>query len=285
MENVKSKKLPLLISPSDYGRGENGIEKQILIDNLSINYKIIGDGNIPIILLHGWGISSDKYLELAKYLSQAGIASRRKSELLILAGQVLVNGVVEKNVATNIKPGLDIVQVNGRKIEAAKKVYYMLNKPVGYVCSLLDTHNKKKVTDLIQSPEKIWPVGRLDKDSCGLLVLTNDGELTNLLTHPRYESQKKYQVIVSKTFTTKDAKILQQGVMLEEGLAQADQIKIINDTSIEITLHQGWKRQIRRMLELIGHKVLTLQRVQEGKLLLGDLPVGQYRQIGREDIV
>lgn len=222
---------------------------------------------------------------LAKYLAQAGIASRRKSELLILAGQVTVNGQVEKNVATNVDPETDIVQVRGRKIVAEQKVYYILNKPEGYVCSLFDTHNKKKVTDLIQSHEKIWPVGRLDKDSCGLLVLTNDGDLTNLLTHPRYESKKKYRVTVSKTFNNQDARALKNGVELEEGLAQADQIKIIDEKNIEVTLHQGWKRQIRRMMEEIGNKVIHLERVQEGKLLLGDLPLGEYRQVNRSDII
>lgn len=222
---------------------------------------------------------------LAKYLSQAGIASRRKSEVLILAGKVSVNDVVEKNVATSIDPQKDIVKVNGRQILAEQKVYYILNKPEGYVCSLFDKHNKKKVTDLLPSGEKIWPVGRLDKDSRGLLVLTNDGELTNLLTHPRYESKKKYKVMLSKIFTNKDAKILQEGVMLEEGLAQADQIKILDEKNIEVTLHQGWKRQIRRMISAMGNRVIYLERIQEGKLVLGDLPLGQYKQVSRSDIL
>ncbi len=222
---------------------------------------------------------------LAKYLSQAGIASRRKSEVLILAGKVSVNDVVEKNVATSIDPQKDIVKVNGRQILAEQKVYYILNKPEGYVCSLFDKHNKKKVTDLLPSGEKIWPVGRLDKDSRGLLVLTNDGELTNLLTHPRYESKKKYKVMLSKIFTNKDAKILQEGVMLEEGLAQADQIKILDEKNIEVTLHQGWKRQIRRMMSAMGNRVIYLERIQEGKLVLGDLPLGQYKQVSRSDIL
>ena len=222
---------------------------------------------------------------LAKYLSQAGIASRRKSGVLILAGKVSVNDVVEKNVATSIDPQKDIVKVNGRQILAEQKVYYILNKPEGYVCSLFDKHNKKKVTDLLPSGEKIWPVGRLDKDSRGLLVLTNDGELTNLLTHPRYESKKKYKVMLSKIFTNKDAKILQEGVMLEEGLAQADQIKILDEKNIEVTLHQGWKRQIRRMMSAMGNRVIYLERIQEGKLVLGDLPLGQYKQVSRSDIL
>jgi 23S rRNA pseudouridine2605 synthase len=222
---------------------------------------------------------------LAKYLAQAGIASRRKSELLILAGQVMVNGQVEKNVATNVDPEKDVVKVHGREILAEKKVYYILNKPIDYVCSLFDTHNKKKVTDLIKSREKIWPVGRLDKDSCGLLVLTNDGELTNLLTHPRYESKKTYHVTLSKTFNNQDARALKNGVELEEGLAQFDQIKIIDERNIEVILHQGWKRQIRRMMEEIGNKVIHLERIQEGKLVLGDLPRGEYRQINRSDII
>lgn len=222
---------------------------------------------------------------LAKYLAQAGIASRRKSELLILAGQVTVNGQVEKNVATNVDPTTDIIQVRGRKIAAEKKVYYILNKPVGYVCSLFDEHNKNKVTDLLPKEEKIWPVGRLDKDSSGLLILTNDGDLTNLLTHPRYEKQKKYLVTLSDKFNRRDIELLESGVELEEGLAQADKIKIINDNTIEVTLHQGWKRQIRRMLGIAGYDVLDLVRIQEGKLLLGDLPLGQYEKISRDDIV
>lgn len=222
---------------------------------------------------------------LAKYLSQAGIASRRKSELLVLAGQVKVNGVVEKNVATTVDPSTDIVEVNGHKIAAENKVYYLLNKPVGYICSLFDTHNQHKVTDLVPAREKIWPVGRLDKDSCGLLILTNDGELTNQLTHPRYESQKTYRVTLSKKINTQDVKILRSGVELEEGLAQADSIKLLDEQTLEITLHQGWKRQIRRMIAEIGNRVVKLERIKEGKLVLGDLMPGEYRQITKNDII
>jgi len=222
---------------------------------------------------------------LAKFLAQAGIASRRKSETLILAGRVTVNGQVEKNVATNIDPNTDIVTVDGRKLQAEEKVYYILNKPVGYVCSLFDEHNKNKVTDLLPKDEKIWPVGRLDKDSSGLLILTNDGDLTNLLTHPRYEKQKKYLVTLNDKFNRKDIKLLERGVEMEEGLAQADEIKIVSDNTIEVTLHQGWKRQIRRMLGIAGYDVVDLVRIQEGKLLLGDLPLGQYERISRDDIV
>ncbi len=222
---------------------------------------------------------------LAKFLAQAGIASRRKSEALILAGRVTVNGQIEKNVATNIDPSTDIVTVDGRKLQAEEKVYYILNKPVGYVCSLFDEHNKNKVTDLLPKEEKIWPVGRLDKDSSGLLILTNDGELTNLLTHPRYEKQKKYLVTLNDKFNRKDIKLLERGVEMEEGLAQADEIKIVNDNTIEVTLHQGWKRQIRRMLGIAGYDVVDLVRIQEGRLLLGDLPLGQYERISRDDII
>ncbi|MFA6252803.1 MAG: pseudouridine synthase [Patescibacteria group bacterium] len=222
---------------------------------------------------------------LAKYLAQAGIAARRKAELLILAGRVSVNGQVEKNVATNIDPDIDEIKFDGHKLQTENKVYYVLHKPVGYVCSLEDAHNKDKVTDLLPAGEKIWPVGRLDKDSSGLLILTNDGELTNLMTHPRYAKSKKYQVTVNRKFVTQDAKLLESGIELEEGLARVDQIKIISDNNIEITLHQGWKRQIRRMLSAIGYRVINLVRVQEGKLTLGDLPLGQYKKINRDDII
>lgn len=227
----------------------------------------------------------DSKIRLAKYLAQAGIAARRKAELLILAGRVSVNGQVEKNVATNIDPKVDEIKFDGHKLQTENKVYYVLHKPVGYVCSLEDAHNKNKVTDLLPAEEKIWPVGRLDKDSSGLLILTNDGELTNLMTHPRYAKPKKYQVIVNKKFVVHDAKLLESGIELEEGLARVDKIKIISDNNIEITLHQGWKRQIRRMLSAVGYRVISLVRVQEGKLILGDLLLGQYKKINRDDIL
>jgi 23S rRNA pseudouridine2605 synthase len=223
-------------------------------------------------------------IRLAKYISQAGVASRRKAEQLILDGQVKVDGKIIKEVATLINDKNKIL-VNDKPIVEQEKVYYLLNKPSGYICSASDPHNPKNVLMLVPKEPRVFPIGRLDKDSEGLLLLTNDGDLAYELTHPKFEVSKKYLVKIDKPMPADLAKKLKTGVQLEEGLAKADQVELKNPTELLITLHQGWKRQIRRMLESLGYKTIKLTRLSEGKLTLNDLKIGGFREISKKDII
>ena len=149
---------------------------------------------------------------LSKFLSQAGVASRRKADELILAGKIKVNGQVVNKLGAKVDPQNDEVMVNGRLVKEEEKVYYVLNKPLDYVCTVSDPHNTKNVLQLVPNNPKVWPVGRLDKDSHGLLILTNDGDLTNRLTHPRYEKKKKYIVRLHKKFLIDDLATMKNGI-------------------------------------------------------------------------
>lgn len=224
-------------------------------------------------------------LRLAKFLASAGVASRRQAEALILGGQVKVNGKIITHLPTKIDPEQDQVLVKGKIVKTANKVYYLLHKPIAYLSSAKDPHHQKLVTQLVPRQPKVWPVGRLDKDSRGLLLLTNDGELTFLLTHPKHAVAKVYQVEVNKKITAALLTQLKKGIRLEEGLAKADQVRKIADYKLELTIHQGWNRQVRRMLAQAGYRVTDLLRTQEGNLDLADLAVGKYRILSREEIV
>jgi 23S rRNA pseudouridine2605 synthase len=223
-------------------------------------------------------------IRLAKFLAEAGIASRRKSEELIKAGQVKIAGEVVDNVATNVLADQDNISVDNKKVIIEPKVYYLLNKPVGYISSLSDPHNDKLVVDLVPEKPRVVPVGRLDMDSSGLLLLTNDGELTHQLTHPKFEVSKTYIATVNNALDKSIISNLKKGVMLEEGLAKADKVKILDKNRLEIVIHQGWNRQIRRMLGAEGLRVTELVRIAEGKLKLDDLPSGEYKILNKTDI-
>lgn len=224
-----------------------------------------------------------KKMRLARFLAQAGIASRRKSEEIILAGRVKLNGQTIKNVAQTVSD-FDKIKVDGEDVFLKKKVYYLVNKPTGYVCSLRDAHNAKLVTDLVPKNPLVFPVGRLDKNSQGLIILTNDGDLAYRLTHPKFFCQKTYLVEVQKELRHDIDILMKKGVKLEEGLAKADKVKKISDTKLEIVIHQGYKRQIRRMLKKFGYEVIFLQRTKEGNLALGDLAKGKYRILAESDL-
>jgi len=224
-------------------------------------------------------------VRLAKFLAEAGIASRRKSEELIKAGKVKIAGQVVTNVATNVLQNQTDISVDGKVLNIDKKVYYLVNKPLGYICSLSDPHNDKKVVDLVPKTPKVFPVGRLDKNSKGLVLLTNDGDLAYKLSHPKFKVKKTYLVSVNKELDKKIVSTLQRGVKLEEGLAKADRVKVLGRDKLEIIIHQGWKRQIRRMLTELGYNVLSLTRVSEGKLNLDNLDSGKYRELKLKDIL
>lgn len=223
-------------------------------------------------------------IRLAKFLSDGGIASRRQAEKFISAGQVFVNGVKVTSLGTKVDPKKDNVYFKGQLVKSTDKVYYLLNKPVGYICSVKDPHNKKTVLSLVPASPKVWPVGRLDMDSSGLLLLTNDGDLTFQLTHPKFVISKTYQVKVNKIISPADLSALKRGVRLTEGMAKFDRMELRGKQELVVSIHQGWKRQIRRMLASLGYQVMSLVRLSEGDLSLGDLPVGKYKILQRKDI-
>lgn len=223
-----------------------------------------------------------KLERLQKVLSQAGIASRRKAETLILEGRVQVNGQTAQlgmKVAQD-----DTVTVDGQLVSwQIPKVTYLLHKPAGYVTTVSDEHGRPTVMDLVPEVAGLHPVGRLDLDSEGLLLLTNDGELTQQLTHPRYEHPKEYRVWCLEDTLTPDALTrLRQGVVLEDGPAQAVSARAAAGGCV-LVIHDGRNHQVKRMLKAVGYTVTRLLRTRVSELALGDLPAGAYRELTQND--
>lgn len=215
-------------------------------------------------------------INLTQAIAQSGLCSRRRAEELIRLSQVKVNGQLAV-LGQKVDLTIDKIFVFGQKINPAEpKVYYLVNKPVGFTCTVKDSHAPQKVIDLVPKSPKVWPVGRLDKDSRGLIILTNDGDLTYKLTHPKFEHPKEYLVTVNKDIAPVLLLKLKQGVKLEEGVARTDSLKKVSPTKLSLVIHQGWNRQIRRMLGACGYRVVDLVRVRVGKIRLGSLPLGKY---------
>lgn len=227
---------------------------------------------------------------LQKYIAHCGVASRRKAEQLITNGKVKVNNITVTQLGTKIDSNRDIVHVNGEIIKAKEKlVYYVLNKPSGYVTTVKDQFNRPVVNQLLQEvEERVYPVGRLDYETEGLLLLTNDGELAYKLTHPKYKINKVYQVLVEGKILVETLVKLETGVMLEDGLTAPANTRILkrwdHQTLIELTIREGRNRQVRRMIAAVGHKVKHLKRVRIGFLQLADLPIGHYRKLTAAEV-
>ncbi len=226
---------------------------------------------------------------LHKVLAHAGVASRRKAEEMIAEGRVQVNGEVVTQLGTKVNPHRDVIQVDGRALgKPERPVYYLLNKPRGVLSAARDVRGRKTVVDLVQARSRLYPVGRLDMDSEGLLLLTNDGALALRLAHPRYEHEKEYRVLVAGTPSEEALARLRGGVGLEGGWTRPAQVTIerVSDgnTWLRMVLREGRKRQIRRMVEVVGHEVLRLIRVRMGPLRLGGLAPGAYRPLTREEL-
>ncbi len=226
-------------------------------------------------------------IRLNRFLAQSGICSRREADDFITAGLVSVNGVIVTELGTKVKP-TDEVKFNDERIQGEKKVYLVLNKPKGYVTSLEDPHADKVVMDLVKNActERIYPVGRLDKNSLGLLLFTNDGDLTKTLTHPSYRKKKIYQVSLDKPLTRADMDRLAEGVTLEDGEIFADEISYLKDNKQEvgIEIHSGRNRIVRRMFEFLGYTVTKLDRVYYAGLTKKNLKRGAWRFLTKEEV-
>jgi 23S rRNA pseudouridine2605 synthase len=225
---------------------------------------------------------------LQKVLAAAGVDSRRNCEELILEGAVRVNRKVVDTLPVFVDPEKDVITVNGRRIQAARKVYFLLNKPKGVICTNSDPEGRKRAIDLVRTDERVFCVGRLDADTTGLIIVTNDSELTNKLTHPRYGLSKKYVVKVKGEISGDAVEKLKKGVWLAEGKTGHAAIKVLKrnykESLIEITLQQGLNRQIRRMLARVGVRVKSLKRAQIGRLTAKGLGVGQSRRLSEAEV-
>lgn len=222
-----------------------------------------------------------------KFISSSGIASRRKAEEFIKSGQVQINGKTAK-LGDKVNPETDVVKVYGKLVKASEqKIYIMMNKPKGTVVSKKDPRHRKTVFGLLPENlrDKVWNIGRLDYETEGLLILTNDGDLTQALAHPSFEHEKEYEITTQEEPSDSQLDKLRQGVEISTGLTSEAKIKI-RGGKVYMTIHEGKKRQVRRMFDAVGLSVLNLKRVRLGNLKLpADLAPGQYREIKKEDIL
>lgn len=227
---------------------------------------------------------------LQKVIAQAGIASRRKAEELIVNNQVKVNGIVVNQLGTLVDE-TDTIQVNNKTIKKEAKVIYMINKPMGVLSSSSDDRERKVVIDLIDDQRRLYPIGRLDYNTTGLLLVTNDGQLAQQIIHPSNELSKEYHVKIRGQLTQKDIDLCHKGLKTKEEHYRPVEIKNVNvDTEKKIThfdivLYEGKNRQIRKMMEFLHHDVMKLHRFRIGPLSLGKLPTGRYRRLSDEEII
>jgi len=230
-------------------------------------------------------------IRLQKFLANSGIASRRKCEELILAGKIEVNGKIVTELGTKVSSN-DVVKYNGKIVKPEEEfVYILLNKPIGYVTTVKDQFKRDTVLDLVKVNKRIVPVGRLDMYTSGALILTNDGEFVNKLTHPKNEVNKTYNVTVKGQITNEEVKQLENGVKIDdEYITKPAKVKILkideekNISRIQITIHEGKNRQVRKMCEAINKKVLALHRSKIGNIDVKDLKVGTWRYLREKEI-
>jgi 23S rRNA pseudouridine2605 synthase len=226
-------------------------------------------------------------MRLAKHLAHAGVASRRAAEALVFAGRVSVDGAVVTDPARDVT-GDEAIAVDGRAVRGApeRRVVFALHKPPGVVSTARDTHGRRTVVDLVRAPgTRLYPVGRLDAETTGLILLTDDGDLAHALTHPRFEVPKTYRAHVrGGRVGERKLQALREGVRLEEGLTAPAKVRQPRPGVLELTIHEGRKRQVRRMCEAVGHPVESLQRIAFGPLALGDLAEGGVRRLTQPEV-
>ena len=225
-------------------------------------------------------------MRLAKYIAHAGVASRRAAERLVFDGHVTVAGEIVRDPARDVDDG-DDVRVDRRllRVGGQTRSVYLLNKPAGVISTAKDPQGRPTVVDLVPGGERLYPVGRLDYESTGLLLLTNDGELAHRLTHPSFEVQRVYRATVGRPPVGSQAlRSLRAGVQLDDGRTAPAKVKKLGPDRLELSIHEGRKRQVRRMCEAVGHPVARLERIAFGPLRLGDVPVGGYRPLSATEV-
>ena len=230
-------------------------------------------------------------IRLQKYIASSGVASRRKAEELILEGKVYVNGKQVTELGTKINPKTDKVEYNGEELhEEEEKVYILLNKPIGYVTTSKDQFSRDTVLDLVKVKERIVPVGRLDMYTSGALILTNDGDFVYKVTHPKHEIEKTYNVTIRGNITKEEMEELAHGVEIDGHLTSEAKLRFLkreeekNITRVEIIIHEGRNRQVRKMFESIGKSVIALHRSKIGNICVKDLKLGTWRFLKKEEI-
>lgn len=232
-----------------------------------------------------------KEVRLQKYLAEAGITSRRKAEEFIQQGKVKVNHKVVTELGTKINPQKDKVEYEGNAVTIQnEKVYILLNKPIGYVTTAKDQFNRNSVLDLVKVRQRIVPVGRLDMYTSGALILTNDGDFVYQVTHPKHEIEKTYNVTIKGMITKEKIEKLKKGVKIKDYTTKPAKVKILkieeekNQSRLEITIHEGKNRQVRKMCEAVGHKVLALHRSKIARIDVKELPLGKWRYLSKNEI-
>jgi len=229
-------------------------------------------------------VTENQGVRLQKYLAHAGVCSRRAAETLIQGGEVTVNNRVVTELGTRVDPESDRICVKGKEIRAEeKRVYLALHKPVGVITSC-NHGDAKVVTDLVDVPERVYPVGRLDQDSSGLLILTNDGRIHHRLSHPSFDHEKEYRVRVAEAIPSSALARMEAGIRLKEGKTRPCRIRREGKDGFIIVLQEGKNRQIRRMAQAVGHDVRTLKRVRMAKIRLGQLKSGQWRHLSDGEV-
>ena len=226
---------------------------------------------------------------LQKYMAACGVASRRKCEELILCGRVAVNGIPVSEMGMQVEPGKDRVTLDGKEVlPPAHRSVIMLNKPDSVMSTAMDPEGRETVVQLVPSADRLYPVGRLDYHTEGLILLTNDGEIANRLTHPRYEVEKEYVAVIKGKLERRELLHLQNGVEVDGEVTAPAKVKIIGETehtqSVSLIIHEGRNRQIRKMLQAVGKEVLKLTRVRMGDLFLGHLKPGEWRVLNEAEM-
>jgi 23S rRNA pseudouridine2605 synthase len=222
-------------------------------------------------------------MRLAKYLAHCGVASRRRAEELIAAGGVKVAGEVVRDPARDVDETSG-VSLKGRPVRPEPLEAWMLNKPAGVVSTAKEPGRRRAVVDLVDSPRRLYPVGRLDVESTGLILLTNDGELANRLTHPRFGVERSYRVRLRRPVSESELRRLRRGVELEDGPTAPAKVRRTSPRVLEITIAEGRNRQVRRMVEAVGNQVISLARIRFGSLALGVLPEGRSRRLRPQEV-
>lgn len=230
-------------------------------------------------------------IRLQKYLADAGIASRRKAEELIKQGKVYVNGKIVNELGTKVIPNVDEIRYEGKKVEIEEKyIYILLNKPIGYVTTVKDQFNRDSVMDLVKIRKRLVPVGRLDMYTSGALILTNDGDFVYQVTHPKHEIEKTYTVTIKGIVQNSEVEQLRNGIKIDDYITKPARVKILKtDTEkdisrLEITIHEGKNRQVRKMCEAVGRKVLALHRSKIGGIGVKDIELGKWRYLTANEV-